>query len=45
MGNWRASKAKQARLYVVMSMESRDILYIYIHTSVSSTHAHVSVLQ
>ena len=34
-------RAKRARRYLVMSMESRDI---YIRTSVSNTHARVSVL-
>ena len=37
-------RAKRARRYLVMSMESRDI-YIYICTSVSNTHARVSDLR
>ena len=35
-------RAKRARRYLVMSMESRDI-HIYLRTSVSNTHARVSV--
>ena len=37
-------RAKRARRYLVISMESRDI-YIYIRTSVSNTHARVSDLR
>ena len=37
-------RAKRARRYLVMFMETRDI-YIYICTSVSNTHARVSVLR
>ena len=37
-------RAKRARHYLVMFMETRDI-YIYIRTSVSNTHARVSVLR
>ena len=36
-------RAKRARRYLVMFMETRDI-YIYIRTSVSNTHVRVSVL-
>ena len=35
-------RAKRARRYLVMFMETRDI-YMYICTSVSNTHARVSV--
>ena len=38
-----ASAIKKSSLYVVMSMESRDILYI--RTSVSNTHVRVSALR
>ena len=39
-------RAKRARLYLVRSMEARDIyIYIFIRTSVSNTHARVSVLR
>ena len=34
-------RAKRARRYLVMFMETRDI-YMYICTSVSNTHARVS---
>ena len=37
-------RAKRARRYLVMFMETRDI-YMYICTSVSNTHARVSVLR
>ena len=37
-------RAKRARRYLVMFMETRDI-YIYIRTSVSNTHARVRVLR
>ena len=33
-------RAKQARRYLVMFMEVRDI-YIYIRASVSNTHVHI----
>ena len=37
---------EQARRYLVMFMETRDIyIYIYICTSVSNTHVRVSVLR
>ena len=35
-------RAKRARRYLVMFMETRDI-YIYICTSVSNTHVRVNV--
>ena len=37
-------RAKRARRYLIMFMETRDI-YMYICTSVSNTHARVSVLR
>ena len=37
-------RAKRARCYLVMFMETRDI-YMYICRSVSNTHARVSVLR
>ena len=37
-------RAKRARRYLVMFMETRDIyIYIYIRTSVSNTHVRVNV--
>ena len=38
-------RAKRARRYLVMFMETRDIYIIYICTSGSNTHVRVSVLR
>ena len=44
INNIFGERAKRARRYLVMFMETRDI-YVYICTSVSNTHARVSVLR